>query len=841
MRAGICSIQQALTVEALATVKQAVSLARRRGHAQVTPLHVASSMLASSTGLLRRACLQSHSHPLQCKALELCFNVALNRLPASTPSPLLGPPHSPHPSLSNALVAAFKRAQAHQRRGSIENQQQPILALKIEIEQLVISILDDPSVSRVMREAGFSSMQIKSRVEQAVSVEACSQQAPNPDSSVNNPPAAKEVAHVTAAKPLSVHFATHSALEHASNEDVASVLDALLSKRRNVVIVGEGLSGPEAAVRGVIDKFERGLVPLELKSVQFISLPLFSLRNSSREEVEQKLVDLRGLVKSCIGRGIVFYLGDMQGVSEYWSSYVEQRRSYYCSSNLEYLVLELKKLVCGFGESNRRIWLMGIATFRTYMKCKSGHPSLESIWDLHPLTVPAGSLSLSLNLDSDLQADSKSNVLIDVEKSLTCCKDCTLNFDKDVQAIGSVEIKDSTNETSVSSSLPSWLQQYKNEKSRDSRHYKQEESVSVKSLCKKWNSFCNRAHQDPLHGKTLKFYSTPSSPTTSFSSPERNSSFPPSHLSWPTMIEFKQCPKEHQFWASDGPLVDPPKPDLLSNPNSSPNSASSSEVAEDMNDNNPSFKEFSPNNIKILSDALVTKVPWQREIIPEIVDTVLKCRSGIIEKNGGSRSERHKREETLMLFLGTDSNAKENISRELAKLVFGSQGNFISIGLSRFSDPVQEYGKKRPRDELGFSYLQRFGEAVNENPHRVFFLEDVDQFDYSSKLGIKRAVEGGKISVWGGETVSLQDAIVIFSCESLGPVSRRENKGLEQQEKDRKEKENDDYSEEKNPGSVSLDLNMAIHDEDEKGDNEIRMILDCVDRKIIFKTVQEQL
>ena len=174
MRAGGCTVQQSLTAEAAAVVKQAVSLARRRGNAQVTPLHVASAMLAAPAGLLRAACLRSHSHPLQCKALELCFNVALNRLPASAAvasSPLLGG-HGHHhyypPSLSNALVAAFKRAQAHQRRGSVESQQHPVLAVKIELEQLVVSILDDPSVSRVMREAGFSSTQVKANVEQAV-------------------------------------------------------------------------------------------------------------------------------------------------------------------------------------------------------------------------------------------------------------------------------------------------------------------------------------------------------------------------------------------------------------------------------------------------------------------------------------------------------------------------------------------------------------------------------------------------------------------------------------------------------------------------------------------------
>lgn len=303
------------------------------------------------------------------------------------------------------------------------------------------------------------------------------------------------------------------------------------------------------------------------------------------------------------------------------------------------------------------------------------------------------------------------------------------------------------------------------------------------------------------------------------------------------MIEFEQCPKEHQFWASEGMMIDLPKPDLLSNPNSSPNSASSSEVAENMNDSNLSFKEYNPENIRILSDALASRTPWQREVISEVVETVLQCRSGTRNKKEGprGRDQREESQETWMLFLGADSNAKENIARELAKLVFGSQSNFISIGLSRFSDPVEGYGRKRPRDQPGFNYLQRFGEAVNENPHRVFFLEDVDQFNCSTKLGIKSAEESGKISVSGGEIVSLQDAIVILSCESLSPVPRRNKVGSAQPEKETEGKESD--SEEKT-GCVSLDLNMAICDEDEKEDDGIDL-MGCVDRKVIFELVDQ--
>jgi hypothetical protein len=31
------------------------------------------------------------------------------------------------------------------------------------------------------------------------------------------------------------------------------------------------------------------------------------------------------------------------------------------------------------------------------MRCRTGHPSLEGLWGIHTLAVPAGSLALSLN------------------------------------------------------------------------------------------------------------------------------------------------------------------------------------------------------------------------------------------------------------------------------------------------------------------------------------------------------------------------------------------------------------------------------------------------------------
>ncbi|KAF2294950.1 hypothetical protein GH714_029644 [Hevea brasiliensis] len=823
MRAGICSVQQSLTAEAASITKQAVSLARRRGHAQVTPLHVASAMLASPNGQLRRACLYCHSHPLQCKALELCFNVALNRLPASTSSALLGP-HSSYPSLSNALVAAFKRAQAHQRRGSIENQQQPILAMKIEIQQLIISVLDDPSVSRVMREAGFSSTQVKNKVEQAVSVEICSQST-TPTScpskeitkpqvfSTNNVSQSLTFSHfgATISKPLD---------QVSNNDDVMTVLNTLADKKRNTVIIGECPSSTENVVKGVMDKIERGLTPVELRSMRFISFPLISLRYLPKEEVEQKLVELRCTVKSYISRGVVLYLGDLKWVSDFWSNYGDQQRRNYCCS-VNHMVMEIRRLVRGIGETGR-LWLLGIATFQTYMKCKAGRPSLETIWELYPLIIPVGSLSLSLNLDIDLQSSSRSKAsaygyswpLLEsaVDNQLTCCTDCSIHFNREDPSDLNKEF--TTNLTvSTSPSLPSWLHQHEEETRIITIDDK--ECTDTSNLSKKWNSFCSSVHKEPYYSqKTIKFASSPASPI-SISSQECNNNLNQSHLSWPDIFKPRKFPREQKIWmpecineCPESNLITVPKPELLSNPNSSPNSASSSEAMDDA-EGPQSFKESGMSK--------------------------RKCKS----------NHQEGREETWLFFLGVDSEGKEKIARELARLVFGSQANYASIGLSNFSstraDPTGEFKNKRARDELSSSYHDRFGLALNENPHRVFFMEDLEQVDYSSQMAIKQAIERGRVSLPGGENVPLKDAIIIFSCESFSLVSRACSplKRLKTGEKEANKDEQDEL-EEKTP-VVSLDLNIAIEVDDD-GDQYSNIaesgILQTVDRQIIFK-IQE--
>ncbi|KAH7671323.1 P-loop containing nucleoside triphosphate hydrolase protein [Dioscorea alata] len=863
MRAGGCTVQQALTPEAAYIVKQAVNLARRRGHAQVTPLHVANAMLSSTTSLLRAACLQSKSHPLQCKALELCFNVALNRLPASSSSgPMLGPHHHHQPpSLSNALVAAFKRAQAHQRRGSIETQQQPLLAVKIELEQLIISILDDPSVSRVMREAGFSSTQVKSNVEQAVSLDVSSSPtSSNPNPNPNKP---KDISSSTTITATTTTSSSSSSLLTASavrSEDVGAVIQSLVSKRRtSVVIVGECLTITEGVVRGVMDRVEKEDVPETLRNLQFITLPLFSFANMCRDEVEKKMVELQCVVRACCaGRGVVLYLGDLKWAAEYREKSGRSTTSSYTYCPVEHVTMEIGRLVCGGinningvaggheGVAAPRFWLMGIATYQTYMKCRAGQLPLETLWGLQPLIVPAGSLGLSLNYDScnsqnQQMMKSKKNgdaasfwTLVDdgAGDQLNCCTDYSVKF----ESTDSQSRSRSRSRANISStSLPSWLQQYKEESKRSetttTTTTNDQDCNNVQVF--KWINSTSSSHK--LHRQH------PSEMTIHFASASLSSSSISSHGHH---YGLQKNNHHHQIWSSEAmdeclELNSSSFPHASITIPNNPNSASSSDTME-MDQLPGKFKELNAENLKTLCNALEKKVSWQKGIIPDIASTILQCRSGMMRRD---RSRMHK-EETWLFFQGGDEEGKIRIARELASLVFGSSTNLVTISLSNFSSTrsgsSDDLRNKRSRSQESHSYLEKFFDSVRRNPHRVFLLEDIEQVDYNSQMGIKTAIETGKVQSSCGDDVCVSDAIVILSCVSFDSRSRACSPPVRHKSESEEEKD-DDCEKDVVGSSICLDLNLCAGDEEDGGDSFLDDVglLESVDRSCFFQLPED--
>jgi hypothetical protein len=358
-----------LTPDAAAVLSRAAADASRRRHAHTTPLHAAAALLSGPAPLLRDACVAglASPHPLRCRALDLCFSVALDRLPTSTELQHHhdgGGFHAAAPPLSNALAAALKRAYAHHRRiggGGVEVDDH-----RVGVPHLVLAILDDPSVARVMREASFSSTAVKAAMLRSLSDPAA------PDSGV----------YVNAR--VMQRQASHR------EEEVAKVVEVLKrGKKRNPVLVGV-TADVDAVVQEVVALIQRQ----RLGNARVISFPkeLGDLVDMDRAELVAKIKELGEVVRSAsTGAGVVVNLGNLQWLVEErcaarQGEQQDNRRDVVLDT-ARAAVAEMARVLSQSGEGEHRVWVIGTATCATYLKCQVYHPALESEWDLQAVPI----------------------------------------------------------------------------------------------------------------------------------------------------------------------------------------------------------------------------------------------------------------------------------------------------------------------------------------------------------------------------------------------------------------------------------------------------------------------
>ncbi|PHU11805.1 hypothetical protein BC332_18735 [Capsicum chinense] len=767
MRTGAGSaVQQTLTNEAASVLKHSLSLARRRGHAQVTPLHVAAILLSSRVSLLRRACLKSQpnnysSHPLHCRALELCFNVALNRLPTSA-----GPLLHGQPCLSNALIAALKRAQAHQRRGCIEQQQQqqpPLLAIKVELEQLILSILDDPSVSRVMREAGFSSTATKNNIEESASsvfhcynnssggIYSTPSSPPPPTTDQKNNPINSNFWN-SSQNPNNFLFSPHKFI-NTQTSDVKLMIDVLLrssnNKRRNTVIVGDSVSSTEGLVAELMGKVERGDVPEELKAAHFIKFQFSAapLMLMKREEVELNISDLKRKVESLTGSnrggGVIIYTGDLKWTVDTTTTLAHEKgRGLYASySPVHHLVAEIGRLVssynCGNSSSNAKVWLLATANYQTYIKCQRKQPPLDIQWSLQAISVPSGDLVLSLNSKSVHEPRNPLSQQIFEKKpvpgkeeqyALTCCAECTSNYEREARlkfghrktSILYSSTCDTKDSDKAPTSLPDWLKPHDMDATNKD---------DVAELKRKWSWLCKNLH----HGKPTQ--------RQEYNGSGENYSFNSLYPWWPNQssiitdcksISFNDLPslKTNQG-ASTVPRFRRQQSCHIEFSFSDGNSKNQSSVVES---NLDSLKIREGKEVKItlslgnsqLSDVgnivdeevlkmLQENLPWQMKNMHTIVDVLMDF----------STIKKHK---NWLLIQGNDSIGKQRLARVIAKSAFGSDDLLLCMNM-----------KMRENHH----HVELLKQALRNNEKLVVLVEDDDFADPELLKFLMDAYENG--------------------------------------------------------------------------------------------------
>ncbi|XP_077222400.1 protein SUPPRESSOR OF MAX2 1-like [Tasmannia lanceolata] len=797
MRTGLSTIQQTLTLEAATILNQSIAEAGRRNHGQTTPLHVAATLLAAPSGYLRQACIRSHpnsSHPLQCRALELCFRVALDRLPsAQSLSPALETP------ISNALMAALKRAQAHQRRGCPENQQQPLLAVKVELEQLIISILDDPSVSRVMREASFSSPAVKAAIEQSL----------NSSGSVNSSSIGGSGGGL-GFRPNPVvnrNVYMNPRLQRGNCEqlgEVKRVIDVLLrSKKRNPILVGE--SELEAVRREVLERIEKGeFGDGVLRNVKIVTLD--EVFGSDGSQIIENLKELGDLIDRRIkSSSVILDLGDLKWLVEGVGVSGSGSGSNQKGIGLEIVrvvIMELGKILGKYRDGGCRLWMIGTATCKTYLRCQVYHPSMENGWDLQAVPIATrspvpglfprlggnGILSSSVESLTPIKgfpmagtpySTRRQSENMDPARAVSCCPACMENYEQELAKLAGKECEKPTSDTKP---LPHWMQIAKldngNIKAVEPPQTKDQELIwkeKSRELQRKWNETC--CHLHPTFHQTL---SSERSVTTAPSTTSIHNSnminlqpfqpkLHPTRNPTPT-LQMNHTPMSIPSENLSTPPGSPVRTDLVLGRPKIPENALEKTHTERIKDfagcvpselhdkfsNYQSEKHaiaLDTDSFKRLFKGLTNKVGWQSEAASAIATTIVQSKSGNGKKRGvGVKGD------SWLLFLGPDKVGKMKMASALSELVFGTNPITISLS-SRITNNEESNMNFR-----GKTVLDQIAEAVGRNPFSVLVLQDIDSSNTLVYNSIKQAIEKGRLRDSRGREIGLGSVIFILTA-----------------------------------------------------------------------------
>ncbi|XP_061374755.1 protein SMAX1-LIKE 6-like [Gastrolobium bilobum] len=516
MPTPVSAARQCLTQEAARALDDATAVARRRSHAQTTSLHAVSALLALPSGALRDACARarscSYSPRLQFRALELSVGVSLDRLPTSRTSAVSAAADGGDddgPPVSNSLMAAIKRSQANQRRHPesfhlvqmMQQQQQTTSLMKVELKHFMLSILDDPIVSKVFGEAGFRSYDIKlALLQPPPPVHASSRMFSRP----NRSPPVFLCNLEPARSGLTFPFT-------GFDENCRRIAEVLCRKNnRNPLLVGVYA---KTALRSFTECVKMGgggsLLNRELAGLNVVSIEneISGFVNEGGESNEEKMglrfKEVSRLVEQCSGAGVVVSFGEIEVL-------VGGNNNDDAADAVGLVVSELTRLL---GVHGGKVWLVGVAgTSEAYSKFLGLFPSVDKDWDLHLLTMTSATPSMEgLYSKSSLMgsfvpfggffstpSELKNPVSCTTNASLTRCDTCNEKYEQEVADIQ--KVGPATLASSYSASLP-WLQKVNvdTDKGLDVAKANEENTslnAKIFGLQRKWSDICQQVHQN---------------------------------------------------------------------------------------------------------------------------------------------------------------------------------------------------------------------------------------------------------------------------------------------------------------------------------------------------------
>ncbi|KAH0883530.1 hypothetical protein HID58_059626 [Brassica napus] len=731
MPTPVSTARQCLTEETARALDDAVAVARRRSHAQTTSLHAISGLLTMPSSILREVCISraAHSTPyssrLQFRALELCVGVSLDRLPSSKPPPTTAENEAEEePPVSNSLMAAIKRSQATQRRhpetyhlhqlhGGVT---QTTSVLKVELKYFILSILDDPIVSRVFGEAGFRSTEIKL--------------------DVLHPPVTRFPR--SRCPPLFLCNVTESGSGRARfgysgdfDENCRRIGEVLGRKdKKNPLLVGTCGGKALKTFSGSINRGKVGFLPLEISGLSVVSV--------EKEIGEMKLDQLGRIVEqSCLKSktGTVLNLGELKVLT---------------SDALVSRLSELLKLHC------EKLWFVGsVSSNEMYLKLIERFPTIDKDWNLHLLPItssnqgvyPKSSLMGSFvpfggffSSTSDFRVPFSNSMN---QSRLPRCHLCNEKCEQEVTALGK-------SGEQCSEKLPCWLRNVESEQDKGIPRQAKDDPNTLASVQKKWDDICQRIHQTPAFPKLSFQPVRPQFPLQLVSTLQTEN--PPHQPGLSVKISKPKHTEDQTTRTTTNSPLSCVTTDLglgtiyqESSPPVSLNRRGFELIKE---------KPLSRycKDFKSLRELLSRKVGFQNEAVNAVSEIICGYRDDRSHLASATSN-------VWLALLGPDQVGKKKVATALAEAFFGGGENCVCVDFK-----AQDGLDDRFRGKTVVDYIA--GE-VSKRVESVVFIENVDKAEFPDQVRLSDAVRTGKLRDSHGREISMKNVMVLATTSGF--------------------------------------------------------------------------